>query len=85
MTAEEQPLYGTIPDAARRLGLPVKLLRAAVKRGDLRCYALPGSQRRRVRFTEVEAWLRGGVVTLPAAHARARVAEVIAAETKSRT
>ena len=84
VTAEVAPLYGTIPDAARRIGVPVKRLRRAVKTGELRCYVLPESRRRRVRFAEVEAWLRSGVVTAPTAHARARVAEVMRTERTGR-
>ncbi len=53
-------LYGTLPEAARRFGVSVKVLRREVKRGTIPAFTAGtgNGKRRRVRFSEVEAWLR---------------------------
>lgn len=53
---QPDPTYGTIPDAAKRLGIGRRQLVRAIDAGDVAAYQVGGW--RRVKFSEVEAWLR---------------------------
>ena len=57
-------LYGTLPEAARRLGVSVKVLRREARAGAFPTYGAGTAKggRRRVRFAEVETWLRSTCV-----------------------
>ena len=72
-------LYGTLPEAARRLGVSVKVLRREAKAGAFPVYTAGTARggRARVRFAEVEAWLRSTRVERPI---QARVETALAAE-----
>jgi excisionase family DNA binding protein len=67
----------TLPAAARRIGVGAEQIRRAVREGELSAYAIGGW--RRLRWTEVLAWLEGRRVRATP-HARARVAELLAQE-----
>lgn len=68
------PRYGTVPQAARRYGLGLRLLRRLVREGTIPAYSA-GTQRPRVCYSEVEAWLRSTRLQTTD-HARARIAEL---------
>ena len=72
------PEYGTLPAAARRFGLGVKMLRRRAAEGCFPTYS-GDTAWPRVKFAEVEAWLRSTRVAATT-HAEARVREVIARE-----
>ena len=78
----KHPLYGSIPEAARRFGIGEKLLRRRVAEGEIPAYA-GGTARLRVKFSEVEAWLRSTRVR-PTSHAYTRVAEIERTEKEGR-
>ena len=69
--------YGTIPQAARRFGIGVRLLRRVVLHDGLVPVYSASSLRPRVCFAEVEAWLRSTRVTPPPG-AREHAARVVA-------
>lgn len=73
------PEFATVEQAARRLGIGSKALRAAVQRGDVRVYTLgtPAGGRPRVHVPEVREWALGTAVD---PHARARAAGDAAAK-----
>ncbi len=68
----------TLPEAARRLRLSRNTLRAAIRDGGLPAYRISGRWWR-VSRGELDRWVRRHHAT-PTAHARARVAEVLARE-----
>jgi hypothetical protein len=70
--------WGTIPQAARRFGIGVKQLRKRAAEGAFPIYT-GGTAWPRVKFTEVEAWLRSTRVPVTR-HALRRVEEVLARE-----
>jgi len=80
--AEQQQLFGTIRQAARRFGLGEKLLRRIVKAGAIPLYSA-ACNRPRVAFSEVERWLRSTRMPVTP-HAQARVAEILERERLSR-
>lgn len=74
------PTHATIRAAARRVGIGERVLREAVRRGEVPIYRAPGAWPR-VAVAEVVAWLRA-YRAAPTAHAAARVAEVLAREAR---
>ena len=74
------PTYGTLPAAARRFGLGVKSLRRRAAEGCFPTYS-GATAWPRVKFAEVEAWLRGTRVPVTT-HAEVRVREVISREAR---
>ena len=77
-----EPEWGTIPQAARRFGLGVKMVRRMAREGAFPVY-LERSGWPRVKYTEVEIWLRSTRLR-PTSHARARLAEVLEQERRPR-
>jgi len=79
------PLYGSLPAAAHRFGLGLKLLRRKARERAFPVYDADTS-RPRVCFAEVEAWLRSTRVPAePSAkeHAESVVTTVLAREEDS--
>jgi excisionase family DNA binding protein len=70
--------WGTLPEAARRFGIGVKTLRRRAAAGEFPVYS-GGTAWPRVKFSEVEQWLRSTRVPVTR-HASQRVAEVLARE-----
>ena len=70
----------TIPAAAHRLGIGRKQLRRAVAEGELDTYQIGAWPR--VRWADVRNWA-GSKRVRPTSHARRRVAEILACETRS--
>jgi hypothetical protein len=68
-----EPLYGTLPAAAKRYGLCLKTLRKRAAEGAFPIYS-GDTAWPRVKFAEVEAWLRSTRIR-PSAHAEAVVEE----------
>ena len=58
---EHRPLLG-VPEAAALTGLDEKVVRQAIRRGELiACYA--GSSTKRIRRRDLDDWIRAGVVS----------------------
>lgn len=57
------PEFVTVAEASRRMGIGEKALRSAVRRGEVRAFALgtAGRGRPRVRLAEVREWAMGTV------------------------
>ncbi len=72
---DQQAEYGTIPAAARRFGLGVKLMRRWAHNRVFPVY-LVDSGWHRVKYSEVEAHIRSTAAS-PTTHAEARVAEIL--------
>ncbi len=51
------PEYGTVRQAALRFGIGEKLLRQRIGAGEIPSYSA-GTRRMRVRFSDIEAWLK---------------------------
>src|SRR5258706_11329625 len=79
-TLSSDAVAGSIARAAARFGLGARVLRAAIKRGDVPAYSA-GTKRLRVFFADVERWLRSTRVD-PTEHARRRVEEVLEREAR---
>ena len=77
------PLYGTLPEAARRFGVSVKVLRREARAGTFAVYGAgtERGRRDRVRFAEIEAWLRSTRIDGTIA---ARVEAALASEKRRR-
>lgn len=75
---ESEAVYGTVPEAAHRFGLGVKRMRRLAREGAFPVYGADSAWPR-VKFSEVEGWLRSTRVARTS-HAEARVAEVIRQE-----
>ena len=88
MSTKSNGEYLTLPDAARALGLSVRVLRRGVRLGLFPIYA-PGGSRVRVRLVDVEAYIQSTRAVPPtakaSAHAEAVVDAFIAREKDSRT
>lgn len=69
--ASADPEFATVVHAARRLGVGVKALRGAVRRGEVPAYALGTRGRPRVCVAEVRAWALSTAIDR---HAEARAA-----------
>ena len=80
--------YYSLPDAARALGLSVRVLRRGARLGWFPIYA-PGGSRVRVRLVDVEAYIQSTRAVPPtakaSAHAEAVVDAFIAREKDSKT
>ena len=78
------PEFATVAQSARRLGIGVKALRGAIRRGEVRTYRLGtmSGGRPRVRVDEVRAWALG---TVSDRHAEARRAGDRAARERLRS
>ena len=75
----ESAVSGTLPEAARRFGLGVKLIRRKAREGAFPVFDAD-TRRPRVFFADVERWLRSTRVRVgPTAHAHAKavVSEVL--------
>lgn len=70
--------FVTVPAAARRFGINVKVMRRAAKEGAFPTYAI-GTTWPRVRLLDVERWIASTRIG-PIDHARQRMAEVLAME-----
>lgn len=77
-----QRTYGTLPEASRRFGIGLKKLRQRATEGCFPLYT-GGTSWPRVKFAEVEAWLRSTRVPVTQ-HARQRVEEILAREGRTR-
>jgi hypothetical protein len=55
--------YGTLPEASRRFGIGLKKLRLRGAEGCFPVY-MGGTTWPRVKFTEVEAWIRSTIVPI---------------------
>lgn len=81
-----RPEFGTLPEASKRFGIGLKRLRARARDGCFPVYT-GDTAWFRVKFAEVEAWLRSTRVEMPAgaeAHARAVVEKRRALEAEGR-
>lgn len=72
------PDHDTIRGAAKRVGIGERVLREAVRRGDVPLYRAPGAWPR-VAVAEVVAWLRAHRAPVTD-HAERRLAEVLERE-----
>lgn len=72
------PELFTVPQAARRLGIDPRRLRAAIRSGQLAAYQ-PGDRTLYIRWSELLHWLREQRHR-SADHARERAAEIIAVD-----
>ncbi len=75
------PELMTLPAAARRSGLGVRQLRRAVKLGELTVYRV--GEWPRVRWNDVLRWIEAQRAPVTC-HAKRRVAEVLARESRAR-
>ena len=78
-TGEPLPELFTIPAAARQAGIGVRLLRRAVKHGDIPQYAVGAWPR--VYWRDVLSWIAAQRVHVTP-HARQRLAEVLEREAR---
>ena len=75
-------LAGTARRAAARYGIGEKMVRGAMKRGELPAYRV-GATKLLVFFVDVERWIRSMRVD-PTAHARWRVEEILEREARKK-
>jgi len=75
---EPVPEFGTLPQAAKRFSIGVKRLKRHARDGAFPTYT-GGTAWPRVKFIEVEAWLRSTRVPV-SSHASQRVREVLERE-----
>ena len=77
-TNRDERTYGTLPEASRRFGIGLKTLRRRAAAGAFPTYSGETAWPR-VKFSEVEQWLRSTRVPITV-HASRRVEEIIARE-----
>lgn len=75
----DETSFVTVPEAARRLGCGEKVVRAAIRRGELTPHVL-GLRWQRLAWPEVLLWVARHRRTAAGEHVRQRLAEVLARE-----